>query len=449
MYRKLFLIFLLALGLVAVLILKPWQSAEEAPPRIFDRLPEADIIGISNVLELSGSLSKTMYYYKIPFRDVISPGFILSQGKTYGLDVQAPVFFFMNEHENELEDWGIIVSVRDSSKVRSGLEHLQKFTSVKRKNQQKIPIYYLAEYDVRLVYGNDWIMIYHGDDFQRTLNRVLNARYNDVSPRWREFVNKYNNTSDLRLVASIESDEFREMGIESAGISMNNDSTGLIFAAYIRQLDSLSFQMKTVGPSYTLQEYTRFAVNLHMNVDRLKRHPNDPVYKLMKKYSMKVSFPLDHFLRTWEGDIAFREGGFETVKESYIESELDENFNISEVVKSRDVRVPGFSLYISTNDYCPTFMQILRNKGILTTSDDKHRLLFSPPLTIQQSDSSLVFHSSKIQRGLINDTLNQVLWSINYTPIEFMVDSTTVRTVYGKIRLPLRKIVKDNIPTDD
>jgi hypothetical protein len=389
-----------------------------------------------------------MYYYKLPMRDLISPGFILSQGKTYGLDVQAPVFFFMNEQENEIDDWGVMMSVRDSSKVRQGLEHLQKFTTVNESKILNYRVSYLKEYNLRLVYGEDWILAYQGQHFQRILSHVLNARFNDISPRWREFVNKYYG-EDVRLVASMESKELAEMGIETAGISLNNDSTGLIFAAYVRQFDTLSFQLKSSGPSYSLHEYTRFAVNLHMDVNRLKKHPEDPVYKLMKKYSMKISFPLDHFLRSWEGDIAFREGGFETVRESYIESELDENFNVSEVVKMRDVRVPGFSLYISTNDYCPTFLQILRNKGILTTSEERHRLLFSPPLMIQQSDSSLVFHSSRIQRGLTTDTLNQVLWSINYTPIEFMVDSTTVRTLYGKVRLPLRKIVKDNIPTEE
>lgn len=353
----------------------------------------------------------------------------------------------MNESDNEVEDWGIMIAVRDSSKVRLGLEHLKKFTPVKRTTNLNTEVYFLSEYNLKLVYGKDWLMVYQGQHFPRTLNRVLRAQYNDITPRWREFVNKYYG-SDIRLVASMVLEEFEDYGIESAGLSLNNDSTGLIFSAYVRQFDTLSFQMKSVGPSYSLQEYTRFAVNLHMDVNRLKSHPEDPVYKLMKKYSMKISFPLDHFLRTWEGDIAFREGGFETVKESYIESELDENFNVSEVVRTRDVRVPGFSLYISTNNYCPTFLQILRNKGILTTTDDRHRLLYSPPLTIQQSDSSLIFHSSRFQRGLMNDTINQVLWSINYTPIEFMVDSTTVRTVYGKVRLPLRKIVRDNIPTD-
>src|SRR3989338_2849645 len=325
MYRKLFLIFLYAAGLAVLLVFKPWRNLDEKPPRIYDRLTEADVIGISNLLELSESLSKTMFYYKVPFRDLLSPGFILSQGKNYGLDVQSPVFFFRSENEFAPDDWGIMVSVRDSSKVRKGIDHLQKFMKIDSDELYKTKVYAYSEYNIRMVYGDDWMLFYRGNDLKRILNHVLFAKHNEISPRWREFVNKYYK-ADIRLVASLQSKEFKELGIESAGVSLSNDSTGLIFTTFIKQVDSLGVQLRSSGPSYRFEEFTRNSINLHFDVNRLKKRPGDPLYQLMKKYSGRISFPLDDFLRAWEGDLAFRQGGFETVQETYIESELDENF---------------------------------------------------------------------------------------------------------------------------
>lgn len=445
MGRKFFLIFLSAAGLAVLLILKPWQNSDEKPPRIYDRLPEADVIGISNILELSESLSKTMFYYKVPFRDLLSPGFILSQGKNYGLDVQSPVFFFVNENDFAPDDWGIMVSVRDSSKVRKGIEHLQKFVKVESNELYKTKVYNSSEHNFQMAYGADWMLIYRGDDLKRVLKHVLFAKHNEISPRWREFVNKYYK-ADIRLVASLQSKEFQELGIESAGVSLSNDSTGLIFTTFIQQVDTLSVQMRSSGPSYGFEEFTRNSINLHFNVNRLKQGPGDPLYQLMKKYGSRISFPLDDFLRAWEGDIAFRQGGFETVQETYIESELDENFNVSEVTKSRNVNVPGFALYLSMNDHSSTFLQQLRTRGIMTSSGGKNHLLFSPPLNMMRSDTSLSFSTSRHQRKLYLDSVSSVLWTYDYTPLEFIIDSTSVKTIFGKIRLPLRKILSDNIP---
>jgi hypothetical protein len=38
-----------------------------------------------------------LYYNKIPFRDLLSYEFILSQGKLYGLNLQKPIYFFGKE----------------------------------------------------------------------------------------------------------------------------------------------------------------------------------------------------------------------------------------------------------------------------------------------------------------------------------------------------------------
>ena len=162
MFRNLFLISVLAAALATILYFKPWISEESLPPRIYDRLPEADIIGQTDILDLSRSLSKTMFYYKIPFRDFLSPDFLLSQGKNYGLNFQEPVYFFANEKNKDLEDWGAIAHLRDSSKIQAGIVYLKKFASVSEFTYLGNKVYQIEPANLSIVYGDDWIFLYQG-----------------------------------------------------------------------------------------------------------------------------------------------------------------------------------------------------------------------------------------------------------------------------------------------
>ena len=59
MTRKLVIFFSLIALIVALLFLVPWNSDDKEAPTLHDRLPNADLIGTANVLELSALFSKT------------------------------------------------------------------------------------------------------------------------------------------------------------------------------------------------------------------------------------------------------------------------------------------------------------------------------------------------------------------------------------------------------
>ena len=190
MYRNFLVILALAIGLVFLLVYRPWEAEETPAPRLIDRLPEAEVIGVSNVLELSNSLSSSLYYYKIPFRDLLSSEFILSQGKNYGIDVQSSVYVFMNENSGELEDWGVLASLKDSSKVTQGIVQVKKFIDLDTHKANSTTYYKSETYNMHAVYGEDWILIYHGNHFSEVLSNVLSAKFGSVKPRWSAFLDK-------------------------------------------------------------------------------------------------------------------------------------------------------------------------------------------------------------------------------------------------------------------
>jgi hypothetical protein len=447
MFRNLFLISVLAAALATILYFKPWITEDSLPPRVFDRLPEADIIGQSDILDLSRSLSKTMFYYRIPFRDFITPEFLLSQGKNYGLNFQEPVYFFANEKDNKLKDWGAIVHLRDSSKVQAGIVYLKKFANVTEIDFLDTKVYQIEASEISLVYGDDWIFVYQGKNFKKRIEGVLKAKRNEISPKWRIFFNK--RTPENRPVyAQLHLEQLRELGIESTEISMTNDSTHFYFHTVITQFDSLSFQLKNSGKAYEKKAFTKNIINLHFDVNRLKNSENDPISIILNKLGRKINFPTTLFLNTWDGDLSYRQGGFQTIKEQYITSELDENFEVTDVVSYKDVKIAGFDLFLSMKENKNSFLNSLFSKGLITESDNKYRFLYSSPFHIKKNSDGFVFHTSNYTPKLKSDSISSITWNFNYTPIEFFIDSTKTKTVFGRIQVPLQKLISDYIPAN-
>lgn len=445
MGRKFVLIALLGLATLLLLIFKPWKPKEADPPRFFDRLPEADIIGKSNILDLSRSLSGTMYYYKTPFREFLTHEFLLSQGKNYGLDLQRPVFFFVNQNDWSVIDAGIMCIVTDSSKVLPAITKLKTFGNLRDTTIIGERVYYDPKIDVFCAYGNNWLLIYNGNRFKSTLRHILNAKKNEIPPKWRDFLNstRFNATA---TVMHFNFPQLREMGVAEANLVLSNDSTSLYFNAEVMATDTLSFKVKPVGTSLAPEEYTRNLLNMHLDIERLRTNPDDPLYKLMSAMSQKIHFPVADFLKTWEGDIALREGGFHRVKERYVESELDEDFNISEVNKYRDVKVPGYSLYLSTNNHREAFLNLLFNKGIMTQDQDGVRFLFSPPLKMKKEKGSLELFTGTYAPKFVQDSICSAYWTHNLTTYQFYLDSTSTKSIYGRITVPLHKLIPQHIP---
>lgn len=441
MYRNLLIILILAAGLTFLLIERPWEADDIPDPLLVDRLPDADIIGMSNLLELSAALSSTLYYYKIPFRDLISPDFILSQGKNYGIDVQSPVYVFMNENNGVPEDWGVLASIKDSSKVREGIVQVQKFMDLEIHEANGNTYYIAPTYNAHAIYGKDWMMIYQGNNFNDLFTQVLSAKNGSVKLRWKEFIAAYKDNAQS-LILDLNVDWLKENGIKNANVLLKNDSTSFIINTILDTQEPVDFKIKKKGPTFYPQEFTKHMMSLHIEPDGLADKSNNILHRLLAKHTKKVAFPVSSFLKAWNGDVAFRQGGYEYIREKYIESELDENFNITEVTKFRNVKVSGFSLYLSMNENIDGFISAISKKGILTKDENKYRLLYSPPLNMHKTDSSLTLYTNRYTPNMYMDSTNNAHWQFERTPFEFYLDSTDVNSIFGRIIFPLDNLVK-------
>ncbi len=439
MFKKITLIFLLSAALGAFLVLRPYIFKKKDPPRIEDRLPEADFIGRAYILDVARETSGMLFYHKIPFRDMFSYEFILSQAKLYGLNVQQPTYFFANETGS----WGALVHVSDSSKIFQGIERLKKFMDISDTLIDNQKVYTYEKEHGYLAYSSDYLFIYKGVNFEKTLQRVVKAQYKDIAPSWRAFLREKQFKNEKLVIYSNWS-KLLENGVETAIFAHDSDSISFSLLAYIRNKKPLNISMKKEGLNLRSGEYTSKMLNVHLDISKLRKDPTDPIYKWLVKLGRKVSFPTAEFLDAWEGDLSMRQGGYQIVKEKYIVSELDEDFNITEVEHTKDVKVPGFSVLFSVNEKGRRLINRLLSKGILRQQEDYFHFLFSPPLKMKTKGNYYIFHSGEFTPKTENHAYNNGHWTENGTKIDFSLDSISKHEIFGSIYIPVDRIISRN-----
>lgn len=386
MFKKFSLILFLSFILGAFLILRPYIFKHTEQPSIVDRLPDGDFIGRAHLLDIARETNSMLYYHKIPFRDLFSHEFILSQGKLYGIDVQQPVYFFGNEKGN----WGALFSVSDSSKIPEGIDRLKGMLELKDTTIDEHKIVHYPKESGFLTYGKDFLLVYRGDALSKVIPRVFYAKKGDVSPTWKSFLAS-KQFKNQKLVVYTNWYKLKQYGVESAMFAHDSDSTSFSLLAYARSERPIKVKPKNAGLNLADENSTLKQINLHLDPTDLRNDHSDPVYSWLQTISSPISFPLDAFLEAWNGDLSFVEGGTQIIQEEYITSELDENFNVTEVKKTKDVRVPGYSVLFSVNDQGPKFLKKMLLKGLLRKEEDHYRFLFSPPIQFTELDGYYLF----------------------------------------------------------
>ena len=121
---------------------------------------------------------------------------------------------------------------------------------------------------------------------------------------------------------------------------------------------------------------------------------------------------------------------------------MDADFNVTQVEKFRNIEVPGYSLLFNTNEKGPEFINALLQKGILRSEGNQYRVLFSPLLNMKIKDDYYFFYyGAKNLETTLNEK-NELLWPIQETNYYFKIDAINDREVFGSIKIPANKIVK-------
>jgi len=436
-YKKLGFIIFLSFLLGLLLYLKPFEDRVKDVSRIENFLPNADIVGRVFLLDFLSESTELMLFNEIAQRQFLTSEFVLSMAKLYGLDVQSPVYMFANERG----DFGGVIPLFTSQKLKSALDRISLESNVKDTLVGKDKVYQIIDYNLHVFHRDHFLFIYYGDYFEDIYQKNIAKEQESISSLWQAlFKNPIFPNENLVLYSQAES--LKQFGVENAYLAHDSDSSGFHLKTCLSLNDSIPFFIKDSGTSIQFSERSKRTIDLHMNTRQLSAQSRALVIEKLTALTSKISFPIEEFIAIWAGDFCFEEGGYYLVSEKYIETELNENFEPTQVEKTRYKNVPRYSLMFTTTEGADQFLKRLLRKGILTKEDDLYRFLFSPQLKLSLQENKVVFYSTTYPPNSINTQRNEIKWSYKGTQFEFQIDSLYEESVFGSLDIPMQKILK-------
>lgn len=433
---KIFLITLLCVGLALFLYLRPLLFSPEPKPRIIDRLPDSEVIGKVKIINVVGNAYPALFKNKVKFREYLTFDFVLAQAKNYGLDIQKDAYFFSNSKK----DWGTIIPVSDSSKIKDGFERLKQFYSLKDTVIFKHNVKKMKEFNLYFYYDKSILLICKGKKIKTYLDKVLHARYGEVETSWKHFSWVKDFKSSSFLIYN-RSKEIQNYGFDYALMTQTMDSMNVQFTATLHSPKPLGIKEKEPGICFENNLNYNKSFNIHLDATEFSKNKTHPLYAFLEKKGARVGFPLETFFAAWGGDLSFHEGGKQIIEEEVVELTYDEEFNPVEVKKMQQVPITGFSTIMSVNEKGNQLVNKLFAKGIVNKQGNKYRFLFSPPLTLNILPESLSAYTSarpKITTG----SKSQGYWKYKGVTYFFQIDEIKRNKVKASVSFPFMKLTE-------
>ncbi len=431
------LIALLCAALALFLYIRPRLFAPDPPPSLLDRLPESEIVGRYNLLDIARETNSLMFKNKVPFREYMTYDFLLGQAKGIGLDIQKTGYFF----SNGTDEWGTFVTVIDSSKIQNGLNRLEQYIDISDTIIYNRKVKKIKELGLYIFYDKNYLLVYKGSKFKRRLGKALFAHEGDIENSWEKFLkNPIFKKEDIVLYSN--SPRLKKFGFDYVLFAHDSDSLNIKLKTYLHSGKNLKIKEKEAGVTFERSKQSTKALDIHLDISEFKKDPNDPLYKWVVSLGKKVSFPTTTFFEVWDGDLSFQEGGTQLIDEEFVEMSYDEEFNPLEIRKTHKVAVPAYSLLFSVNENRQKLVSALFSKGIVTKQGKHYHFLFSPPLTLNILPKSISAYTSGRSPKIISGSTCNGLWNYKGTDIIFHLDSLKKKEVYGSLEFEVASFLK-------
>lgn len=435
--NKVVLIALLCAALALFLYIRPRLFAPDPPANLLDRLPQSEIVGRYNLLNIARETNSLMFKNKIPFREYMTYDFILGQAKGVGIDIQSTGYFFSNGKD----EWGTFVSVIDSSKIQNGLNRLEQYIHVSDTIVYNRRVRKIDDLGLYIFYDQDYLLIYKGTKIKNRIGKAIFARLGDIENSWEKFLkNKVFKDEDIVLYSN--SPRLKKFGLDYAMFAHDSDSLNIKLKTYLHANKPLKIKEKTEGIAFERSKLSTKALEIHLDISEFKKDLKNPLYQSIVKLGKKVSFPTAAFFEAWDGDLCFQEGGTQFINEEVVEMSYDEEFNPIEIRKTNKVSVSGYSLLFSVNEHGNKLVSALFAKGIVTKQGKYYHFLFSPPLNLNILPKSIsAYTAGKFPKVTTGSSCNG-LWNYRGTDIRFQIDSLKKKEVYGSLEFQVASFLK-------
>lgn len=436
----LFLLTVVAL-FVGFFFARPYLFPSKPRALIEDRLPDAPLIGKISVIDFIDDLHPALFKNKIAGRDIIASDFILSQTKNTGIDLQKPTYFYSIDG---IKEFGVLLSVMDSSKVPRAISRIKTLFNVRDTIINTQIVHKIDKYNIYFCNENDWFFIYRGNHFVKNYYQIRYADHTSMKKRWRNFLNNKLLQKE-HLSFFYRSKAMAKKRLDYLAVSVKLDSNNVYLKTIIADRYFFPIQIKKEGQGIPIEKKTpsKYFLDLHLVVDELRATQDHFIYTFLQKYARRINFPLNDFLQNWDGDLSVLVGGVTKVKESYVETEFDDNFNPKEVKKTRLVdRERLMSYMTSTKSGFAPFVNQLFARGFLTKTKNNFNLLIIPDVKLVQSKNSFMIYTGfppKINRL---KPLNEGKITYDNSEFYFKINNISKREMFMDISFPDKFLIK-------
>ncbi len=437
MIKKSLIIIVLSILLGLFLYFRTSFNGQNNGARIIDRLPDAEYIGSSSLLDLAKETSPLLYFYKIKNRDLSSVEFLLAQAKNFGLNAQEKVYFFYDESG----EGGLMFHVTDSTKVLLAIKNFNAKSPDKNKFENKNTVFFSDQLKLNFHCGADYLLLYSGKKFPEIVKRVSQAKFNQQSTLWKEYLSLKVYKNENTTVFST-SKKIKELGFDYALFSHNSDSANVYINGCLHNYKGLNPSLLKSGKGFVNSLENNRSIELHIDSKDVNTGKDFPFKALLFEQGSKISFPTAAFINAWGGEFSFSEGGKEIVKERVIVSEMDEDFNVFEVVKYNSVEVPKYSLMFNTNENGASFIKLLLKKGILRPEGKYYRFLYSPLLKMEKNENYYLFYSGEKAPKIDQCDENKLYWEFWKTKCLFKIESMSRNDLFISAKIPANRAIE-------
>lgn len=435
MIKKIILICFLSISFILILYFKPWRKEILPVTRTIDRIPYSAYVGSLDLLKFSKEIVETNSFNKLKFRQLFSSDFLLSQSRSLGVNIQNPLYFFLDEELNG----GILIEVTDYNKLNSGIFKLLEPLNFEYKRSKNRILFKNKIENIFISYDQKVVLLYFGKNYNEIERKVFSAQYKESTPQINKLLSINNENSFITIYS--EGKHLEKYSIENLIMKSHVDSMNLIVATKLEKENSFGIRMKE-GFSYKNLK-AKNSIDLHLNFQEFKKQKTDKLYLMLESISNKYGIPFIDFLDAWDGDISYRERGKIKVEEKFYETVLDEDFNTVLEEKIKTNYIPDLTALLSVNQNYNQFMNLLKRKGIVVKEYDneKIRFLFSPPLISKKNKNLTFFYSGNHDENIVLNNSNFFYWQYQDIPFKVELDSIWEKSAFGRISIAIEDLL--------
>ena len=263
MYKKISLIVLLAVLLILLLYIRPFKEPAKPNFKIELILPEADIVGTVQVLDLLKETSELLVFNDVKSRQFLTYEFILSMAKKYGIDLQSNIYLFANDRG----DFGFVIPLLKSSKLENVFERVEMDFEVADTLIGKDQVYKIEEEELFFFKRNKYAVIYKGNYFPEIYEQLTN-KSRVIRKSWKTLLtNPYFKNEHLVMYA--KNDKLNDLGIGHVFLAHDSDSTEFYLKSRIVMNDSIPFLINKNGKAIDYSNSSSRLIDLHLNFQNL------------------------------------------------------------------------------------------------------------------------------------------------------------------------------------